>query len=73
MFGNAAGGCMLAQEALAARRLAAGNGAGVFDTRVATARFFAEHVAVTSPGLERTVTEGADSVNAAEAALGAAS
>ena len=33
------------------------------------ARFFAENIAVQAAGLERTVTEGADSVNAADAAL----
>jgi alkylation response protein AidB-like acyl-CoA dehydrogenase len=65
LFGNAAGGCMLADEALAAIRLAGGDPAA----RIALARFFAENIAVQAPGLERTVTEGADSVNAAEAAL----
>ena len=67
LFGNAAGGCMLAGEALAALRLADGAQA----SRVAIARFFAENVAVQSTGLERAVTEGADSVNNTEAALGA--
>ncbi len=66
LFGNAAGGCMLASEALAALRLADGEPA----SRVAIARFFAENIAVQAPGLERAVTEGADSVNNADAALG---
>jgi alkylation response protein AidB-like acyl-CoA dehydrogenase len=65
LFGNAAGGCMLADEALAALRLANGEPA----SRVAVARFFAENLAVQASGLERAVTEGADSVNNAEAAL----
>jgi alkylation response protein AidB-like acyl-CoA dehydrogenase len=65
LFGNAAGGCMLANEALAALRLAEGEPA----SRVAVARFFAENVAVQAGGLERAVTEGADSVNNADAAL----
>jgi alkylation response protein AidB-like acyl-CoA dehydrogenase len=65
LFGNAAGGCMLADEALTALRLADGDPAA----RVALARFFAENVAVQASGLERAVTEGADSVNAGEAAL----
>jgi alkylation response protein AidB-like acyl-CoA dehydrogenase len=65
LFGNAAGGCMLANEALAALRLADGAPAA----RVALARFFAENHAAQSTGLERVVTEGADSVNAADAAL----
>jgi hypothetical protein len=65
LFGNAAGGCMLADEALAAIRLGNGDAAA----RVAIARFFAENIAVQAVGLERAVTDGADSVNAAEAAL----
>jgi acyl-CoA dehydrogenase len=65
LFGNAAGGCMLASEALAALRLSQGDPAA----RVAIARFFAENIAVQAKGLERAVTEGADSVNNADAAL----
>jgi alkylation response protein AidB-like acyl-CoA dehydrogenase len=67
LFGNAAGGCMLADEALAALRVADGDPAA----RIAIARFFAENIAVQAAGLERAVTEGADSVNAADAALSA--
>ncbi|MFN3656557.1 MAG: acyl-CoA dehydrogenase [Pseudolabrys sp.] len=63
LFGNAAGGCMLATQALAALRT--GDGAG----RAALARFFAENIAVQASGLERAVTEGAESVTNAEAAL----
>jgi acyl-CoA dehydrogenase len=65
LFGNAAGGCMLADEALAALRIAGAEPA----SRLAIARFFAENIAVQASGLERAVTEGADSVNAADAAL----
>jgi acyl-CoA dehydrogenase len=65
LFGSAAGGCMLADEALAALRLANGEPAA----RVGIARFFAENIAVQASGLERAVTEGADSVNASDAAL----
>src|SRR3954466_6656620 len=65
LFGSAPGGCMLADEALAALRVANGEPA----SRVAIARFFAENIAVQAPGLERAVTEAADSVNGAEAAL----
>jgi alkylation response protein AidB-like acyl-CoA dehydrogenase len=64
LFGQAAGGCLLAQQGLAASREAT-DGAG----RVALARFFAENIAVQAPSLERTVTEGADSVTQAESAL----
>ena len=61
------GGALLAEEALAAKRLAEnGNDAAA---RTAIARFFAENLAVQASGLERTVVEGADSVNRADAAL----
>jgi alkylation response protein AidB-like acyl-CoA dehydrogenase len=65
LFGNAAGGCMLADEGLAALRI--GNGEGA--SRIAVARFFAENIAGQASGLERAVIDGADSVNAADAAL----
>ena len=63
MFGYAAGGCLLAEQALAALR--SGDGAA----RTALARFFAENIAVQTSGLERGVTEGAESVTNAQAAL----
>jgi acyl-CoA dehydrogenase len=63
LFGNAAGGCMLAEEALASLR--AGDGAG----RIVLARYFAENLAVQASGLERSVTEGADSIIEAQTAL----
>ena len=65
LFANATGGALLAQEALAALRLADGEA----PARIAIARFFAENVAVAAGGLERAVVEGADSVNKADAAL----
>jgi hypothetical protein len=64
LFGNAAGGCMLADQALAALR---DNGDAA--ARTALARFFAENIAVQASGLERNVTEGAQSITNAEAAL----
>jgi len=64
MFGYAAGGCMLADQALAALR-DSGDGAA----RIALTRFFAENIAVQAGSLERGVTEGADSVTNAQAAL----
>ena len=64
LFGHAAGGAMLAEQALAALR--AGSDA---PARIALARFFAENIAVQASGLERAVTEGAESVTDAEAAL----
>jgi hypothetical protein len=68
LFATAAGGTLLAEEALAATRLpadAAAEPAG----RIAIARFFAENIAAQAPGLERAVTEGAESVTGADAAL----
>jgi alkylation response protein AidB-like acyl-CoA dehydrogenase len=67
LFGLTAGGALLAEEALAAVRLA-GNGADAAG-RVAIARFFAENLAVQAGSLERTVVEAAGSVNDADAAL----
>ena len=64
LFGHAAGGCMLAEQALAALR-DSGDGAA----RIALTRFFAENIAVQATGLERSVTEGADSITNAQAAL----
>jgi hypothetical protein len=57
LFANTAGGALLAREALAAR-LSADAGA-----RVATARFFAEHMVPAAASLEREVVEGAGSIN----------
>ena len=64
MFGHAAGGCMLAQQALAALR-----DSGDGTARIALTRFYAENIAVQASGLERSVTEGADSITNAQAAL----
>ena len=61
LFASAAGGCMLAEDALAGIRLDDPEA----PSRVALARFFAENIAVQSSGLETTVTEGADSVSQA--------
>jgi hypothetical protein len=65
LFGTTAGGCMLADEALIARRITDGDPV----VRTAIARFFAENIAVQAQGLERAVTDGADSVNVADAVL----
>jgi acyl-CoA dehydrogenase len=70
LFGLAAGGAMLAEEALAASRHA---DAGVADKpgRVAVARFFAENLAAPAPALARIVIAGADAVIASTAGIGA--
>jgi acyl-CoA dehydrogenase len=68
LFATAAGGTLLAEEALAATRLPA-DAAADPASRIAIARFFAENIAVQARGLERAVTEGADSVTGADSAL----
>ncbi|MGZ3295133.1 MAG: acyl-CoA dehydrogenase C-terminal domain-containing protein, partial [Xanthobacteraceae bacterium] len=67
LFALAAGGALLAPAALAAKRT--GENSTDAAARTAIARFFAENLAVQAGGLERTVVEGADSVNRADAAL----
>jgi acyl-CoA dehydrogenase len=64
LFGLAAGGCMLADEALAALRI---TGDADAPARVAVARFFAENLATATPGLAATVTEGAAAIPPAAA------
>jgi acyl-CoA dehydrogenase len=64
LYGLAAGGCLLASEALAALRT--GDEAA---TRTTLARFFAENFAVQAGALERTVVEGAPGLLGADAAL----
>ncbi|WP_407159387.1 acyl-CoA dehydrogenase [Bradyrhizobium sp. STM 3557] len=65
LFGSALGGCMLANEALAARGESEADGA----RHVALARFFAENFAVQALSLEKTITDGAEAVLAADAVL----
>ena len=64
LFGNTAGGCMIANEALAGLR--SGDDAAA---RVSLARFLAENICVQAEGLERAVTMAGTSVNGADAAL----
>jgi alkylation response protein AidB-like acyl-CoA dehydrogenase len=64
LFGYATGGCLLAQQALAAIRLGADAPA-----RVAITRFFAENFAVHAGAIERTVVECAPGLLGADAAL----
>jgi acyl-CoA dehydrogenase len=64
LFGLAAGGCLLAQQALAALRLSEDAA-----PRLALTRFFAENIAVQAGGLERTIVEGAPGVIGADQGL----
>ena len=66
LFGSTLGGCMLAGEALAAKNNA---DAGDSQRYVGLARFFAENITVQSGSLEKTVTDSAEAVNAADAVL----
>jgi acyl-CoA dehydrogenase len=66
LFASAAGGALLAKEALAAVRIGEDGAPGA---RIAIARFFAENVAVQAGALERTVIDGSESVTAADIAL----
>ncbi len=64
LFGSTLGGCLLAEQALAANK---SDGGGKRQT--ALTRFFAENISVHAQALERTVTDTADVINAADAAL----
>ncbi|MBR0926160.1 acyl-CoA dehydrogenase [Bradyrhizobium diazoefficiens] len=64
-FGATLGGCLLASEALAAKADSNTDAARY----VSLARFFAENITVQAGALERTVTESAESVAAADAVL----
>jgi 3-(methylthio)propanoyl-CoA dehydrogenase len=63
LFGIVAGGWQLARGAMvSANRLADGQGdPGFYTGKIATARFFAEHVLATAPGLAHTVVRGGES------------
>ena len=65
LFGATLGGCMLANEALAARSIHEADP----QRYVTLARFFAENVSVQAGALERTVMDGAEAVNGADAVL----
>jgi acyl-CoA dehydrogenase len=67
LFGSTLGGCMLANEALAARDL--GEASGDAARYVTLARFFAENISVQAGSLERTVMDSAEAVNGADAVL----
>ncbi|MGB7119128.1 MAG: acyl-CoA dehydrogenase, partial [Bradyrhizobium sp.] len=65
LFGATLGGCMLANEALAARAVSEAD-----PQRYTTlARYFAENVSVQAGALERTVMDSAEAVNGADAVL----
>ena len=65
LFGIARGGTALADLALASHNLASGGESDpAHGGRIATARFFADHIAPGAGGLEASIVEGAQSVSA---------
>ena len=66
LAGNLMAGWQMARSLMAAeRQLAAGEGDGAFlEAKIATARFYAEHILSKAPGLRDAIVEGAHSVTA---------
>ncbi len=66
LFGTVAGGWMMGRMAIAAKEaLGNANGDGAFlESKLATARFYADHVLPQTSGLVPVITEGGDSVMA---------
>ena len=64
LFGNVGGGWMMARAAAVAQRKRAEAGADVsfYEAKLATARFYTEHILPQSAALKRTVVTGAASV-----------
>jgi hypothetical protein len=63
-MGIVAGGWQMARAALAAERTMSSGDRDFLRAKIATARFYAEHVLVQAPGLRDTVVNGAPSVMA---------
>jgi acyl-CoA dehydrogenase len=67
LFAMASGGANLADEALAAHALGiSGDSNPDLARRILRARFFAENVAMSAPGLESSIVEGAGSITDAD-------
>jgi acyl-CoA dehydrogenase len=64
LMGIVAGGWQMARAALAAERTMSSGDRDFLRAKIATARFYAEHVLVQAPGLRDTVVNGAPSVMA---------
>jgi butyryl-CoA dehydrogenase len=59
LMGIVAGGWQMARAALAAEKLKAkGGDRSFYEAKIATARFYGEHVLVQAPGLRDTVVKG---------------
>jgi len=65
LAGNVVAGWQLARALLVAQdKLAAGEDAGFMAAKIATARFYAEHMLVKAPGVRDAIIEGGESVTA---------
>lgn len=65
LAGNLVAGWQLARSLLAAEdQLKAGNDVDFMQAKIATARFYAEHILVKAPGLRDSIVDGAESVTA---------
>jgi 3-(methylthio)propanoyl-CoA dehydrogenase len=69
LAGNVMAGWQMARSLVAAERLLAQPGAGGEDpnflhAKIATARFYADHILAKAPGLRDSIVEGAESVTA---------
>ena len=66
LAGNLVAGWQLARALLVAEdQLAKGEGDAAFmQAKIATARFYAEHILTKAPGVRDSIVEGADSVTA---------
>jgi alkylation response protein AidB-like acyl-CoA dehydrogenase len=65
LAGNLVAGWQLGRSLLVAEdQLKAGNDLAFMQAKIATARFYAEHILVKAPGLRDSIVEGADSVTA---------
>ncbi|WP_374668935.1 acyl-CoA dehydrogenase, partial [Ramlibacter sp.] len=65
LAGNLVAGWQLARALMVAEdQLAAGEDAGFMRAKIATARFYAEHILARAPGLRDAIVEGAESVTA---------
>jgi len=64
LAGNVVAGWQMARALLIAEdRLAAGEDTAFMAAKIATARFYAEHLLSKAPGLRDAIVDGADSVN----------
>ena len=62
LMGNVAGGWMMARAALVAQaKVSGGDGDPFYPAKIATTRFYAEHVMAAAPGLARVVIEAGSS------------